>query len=203
MITSGPDTWKAFKRRFIGYRRVPSLTNMSPRPFTATGRLTADWKRRYKGTANSAIKRVSTAIDQLQTARLLPSRPSKLSQSKIGAIARAVRQRQLKPRPALRLFWEALIFDRAHYRCTYCKRSPREVLTETGGRRGLRLVVDHCVPLGPDRQELRAEFRDLVFKNCVCACWLCNTLKAHFPQKIFEQEMASLLRAVRVDQQAR
>ncbi len=202
--TRGPDTWEELKRRFTTYRHVPSLTNMSPRPFTPTGRLTADWRRRYKATANSAIKRVSETIDQLRIARLLPPRPSKLRQSHITAIARAARRKELRPRSALRLFWEAFILDCAGYRCNYCKRSPRSVLKETKGRRGLRLVVDHCVPLDSSlRKKLRAELRDLTLKKCVCACWLCNTLKAHFPQRVFEEEINSLLRAVRAHQQAR
>lgn len=39
-------------------------------------------------------------------------------------------------------------------------------------------------------------FGDLRFDNCVAACWSCNTLKAHWPPKVFQGELASLASAV-------
>jgi hypothetical protein len=41
-----------------------------------------------------------------------------------------------------------------------------------------------------------AAFKDLRFDNCACACWVCNTLKAHWPETAFQLQLRSLAKAV-------
>lgn len=192
------DSWEALKIRFEQYRLRPSPTGMSPAPFTLGGRrLRRAYLPRYEKNARSAVNRVSRAIDALRAENLLPARPSMVSQRHINHIVQKVQARLLRPRPALRVFWEALISDRAGYRCRYCGRRSADVFSETKGVRALRLVVDHREPLPRKRrQRLMKESRDLKLKNCECACWSCNTVKANWPVKAFEAELCSLARAV-------
>src|SRR5438128_2347155 len=140
------DSWHDFKRRFAEYRLQPSPTNMSPRPFTPSGdRLRKAYLGLYLRNAKPAVERVSTAVDALLAARLLPSRPSAVRQAHVRRIVKAVRSKRVRPSPGLRTFWEALVLYREGYRCRYCGRRPEDVLAETKGIRSLRLVVDHCI----------------------------------------------------------
>ncbi len=198
---NGPprDTWDDFKARFRTYRLCPSPGGMSRRPlFVKSGRrLCAAYLRRYSKFAGAAVNRVADSVDTLRRAKLLPDRPSTLRQSDIGRIVRAVVGRQIRPAPALRGFWEALILYRDEFRCVYCGRTPDDVYRETKETRGLGLVVDHRVPLeNRTKKKIMAEFKDLDLANCVCACWVCNTIKAAWPETVFREEARSFARAI-------
>jgi hypothetical protein len=192
-------SWDSLVREFSDYRLTPSPTGFSyPRPFTASGRaLTAAWRRRYSKNAKAAINRLTQAVATLHEHRLLPATPSGLTQRHVTRIAQVVHRRNVKPKPALRLFWEAFVLYTSGFRCRYCGRHYQDVLHETRGVRTSRLVVDHCVPLKRTvRKRHMRRFLDLDVKNCVCACWACNTLKANWPERAFATELRSLAKHV-------
>jgi 5-methylcytosine-specific restriction endonuclease McrA len=186
---SGTDTWNSFVERFRQYRRRPTWTSMSKLLPSRNGALTPRRLRKYRAGARRAIQRVDDAVERLRDAHLLPSRPSALTQARINTIVRAVRRRTFRPKLNIRPFWEAVVFECTNYTCHYCGRNAEQVWRESRKRRGLRLVVDHVRPT-------KRGGRDLTFKNCVAACWSCNTLKAHWPIWAFEGEIQSLTNAI-------
>ena len=194
MVRATPiDSWDGLKQRFRAYRLRPSPTGMGPNAFLPSGRLRKKWLVRFNAQARRASDRVSGTIDQLRKWKLLPDLPSTVKQSTVNAIARAVRKKAIQTKPYVRAFWEALILDRAGFACQHCGRTAGATFKEFGGRRSIRLAVDHLRPIDPrKRKRIMRELRDLRFDNCVSACTTCNTLKSHWPVKVFEQELHSL-----------
>jgi hypothetical protein len=132
-----------------------------------------------------AARRLKTAIQRLKLDPRFAKQPGRFGQSDMDWI---VRERFL-PKPVLDAFWAALIFNRDHYTCQYCRRTVTGVWRESGKRRSIGLVVEH-------RRPRSRRGRSYTFTNSATSCWTCNGIKSTLSKSALHDELESLARAV-------
>jgi 5-methylcytosine-specific restriction endonuclease McrA len=183
------DTWKSLQLSYRFYRRLPTVTGMSRWHPNKSGGLSKRHLAAYQARASRIADRLGETIRRLRVGELLPACPSQVRQATINSILRENAKRRLRPRPPLGLLWEALLLYRADYTCCYCGRNSLDVYRVGGKRLGLRMVVDHLLPVGRGGKAFG-------FSNCKAACWSCNLLKSSLTRDVFLKELRSLSEAV-------
>jgi 5-methylcytosine-specific restriction endonuclease McrA len=181
-------SWPKFLEDYTRYRQLPYVSGAWTPPLWADGRPKPALPRSRRDQGRKVGEDLEATVTTLRT-RFLPSRPSKVTQATIDRIRKAIQRRHVTIRPGcLQDLWDALLFSRAGYTCTYCGRSP---FTEHHIRRSttIELVIDHERPA-------HKKGSSYTFANSVVACWACNHLKSGFPRAFFEKELLSLAAAV-------
>lgn len=175
------QSWEEFVELYRDYRNKPVWGTWKIVP---TGRLRIrpiDFKE-IEGRGRRAVLMLEGAVQTIRDSYPIPQKLGPIS------FAALVRRSLLNPR-VLNTLREAVVFDRDAYSCRYCGRSVDGVWENEKRRRTIRLVVDHLYPVsrGGDTHHLR---------NCVTACWTCNTLKGPLSERAFLHELQSLALAV-------
>src|SRR5438046_2617576 len=116
------DTWNGLLNAYFNQRKRPHWTGWSNRLPGLRGRLRLSDVAFIANQGGEARVRVRDTIRALRKAKLLPQRPSFLTQPWVNRIVRAVRDGKVTPRIHLPLFWEAVVLRRRGYRCDYCGR---------------------------------------------------------------------------------
>ena len=177
--------WAVLVRRYARYRRMPRWGSMLRLP-NADGRMSARHLGRMAEEGEAAVERLRLAIKQFKErcGKQWEKSPERLRRNS-SALERLSAGARISMKN-VRSLWEALVFDRDGYTCRYCGRNAFTFYAQTGKKRSLRLVVDHRTAVGKDRNTF-------VMDNSVTACWSCNTLKGALPEKIFLQELDTII----------